>query len=328
MPPVIAANDRFRDQLARQDAEALERLARAYARIAKRLEDKIELLTLQIGESQPSREQVLDMTRYRALLSQTADELQRFVGVVQEEILRSADLNIPLGEYHARQLVSTIIAGDGRVAGRFNVLPKAAIESILGFLNPDSPLFARIKELAPFTAEQVTNAIVEGVGLGHNPRKIAQEIRVAYGQGLTNALRLTRTAQLYSYREASRASYVVNADVVGGWYWTARLNRGTCISCICQHGSLHPLDERLNDHHNGRCAMTPAVKGFPSPFEQTGEQWFEQQPAIDQRYQMGKGRYAAWQDGRVTFDRFSSIRTDDIYGKMRVAATLKELLGE
>ena len=324
--PVIAAAARFRDQLAKQDAAALERLGQTYARIFGRLQDKIDLLAIEIGEAAPNKQQVLDMARYKALMSQTADELQRFTAVLQEEVLRAADLNIPLGELHARQLISSTVAGDFSVAGRFNVLPKDAIESILGFLAPDSPLFARINELAPFTAGLVTDTIVEGVGLGYNPRKIAKMIADAYGQGLTNALRMTRTVQLYSYREASRASMLAQGeDVVEGWYWGARLHGSTCMSCISQHGTFHPMTERLNDHHNGRCAMIPGVKGFPPPITQSGEEWFKEQPEPAQRAQMGKGMHEAWQAGRFGFKDITGSHTDEIYGEMKVARPLKEL---
>lgn len=327
-PPVITAAIHYRDQLAKQDAAALERLARAYAAIIKRLNDKILLLTDEIGATQPNKQQVLDMARYQALMQQANEELARFAALTQATAVTAADTNIATGELNARQLVSTTITGDASIAGRFNVLPKDAIESILGFLSPDSPLWARIQELAPYTAQLVSDAIVEGVGLGHNPRKIAQEIESAFGQGLTNALRTVRTVQLYSYREASRASYVANGDVVTGWYWGAKLDRGTCISCISQHGKFFPLTERLNDHHNGRCAMIPGVKGFPPPLVETGEEWFNKQSAADQSYQMGKGMHEAWQAGKVKFGAITGHYADDIYGEMKRVRPLKELVGD
>jgi len=325
-PPVMVAAGRFRDQLAKQDAAAMERLGQTYARIFARLQDKIDLLVLEIGVSSPNKQQVLDMARYKALMGQTADELQRFTAVLQEEVLRAADLNIPLGELHARQLVSSTVTGDFAIAGRFNVLPKDAIESILGFLSPDSPLFAKINELAPFTAQLVTDTIVDGVGLGYNPRKIAAMVSDAYGQGLTNALRTVRTVQLYSYREASRASMLANGEVVTGWYWGARLHGSTCMSCIAQHGTFHEMSERLNDHHNGRCAMIPGVKGFPPPITQTGEEWFKAQPEAAQRQQMGKGMHAAWKEGKFSLSDITGTREDAIYGEMRIAKPLKELV--
>lgn len=324
-PPVIVASNKYREQLARQDAQALTRLGETYARIYSRLNDKIELLIVQIGDEQPTQGQVVRLERYKALMQQTAEELQRFQGVLAEEILRSVDANIPLGELHARQLLSTSLVGNASIAGQFNVLPKSTIESILGFLSPDSPLYAKIQELAPFTADEVTRAIVEGVGLGYNPRKIAKQIENAYGQGLTNALRMTRTVQLYSYREASRASYIANEDVLEGWYWGARLDSSTCISCISQHGTLHPLTERLNDHHNGRCAMIPAVKGFPPPLSMQGEEWFNKQSEADKVRQMGKGMYEAYKAGKFSFSDISGTHKDEIYGDMRVARPLKDL---
>lgn len=327
-PPVITAAAQYRDQLARQDAAALERLARAYAAIVRRLNDKIILLTEEIGATQPTRGEVVRMERYQALMQQANEELARFAVLTQATATTAADDNIATGELNARQLVSTTITGGPVIAGRFNVLPKDAIESILGFLSPDSPLWARIQELAPYTAQLVSDTIVEGVGLGHNPRKIAQEVESAFGQGLTNALRMVRTVQIYSYREASRASYVANGEVVQGWYWGAKLDRGTCISCISQHGKFFPLTERLNDHHNGRCVMIPGVKGFPPPLAMTGEEWFNKQSAADQQYQMGKGMYKAWRAGKVKFGSLTGHYADDIYGEMKRVRPLKELVDE
>jgi len=97
---------------------------------------------------------------------------------------------------------------------------------------------------------------------------------------------------------------------------------------VAQHGTLHDLSETLNDHHNGRCAMLPAVKGFDSPLNGfTGEQWFAQLPANQQQAMLGPGKYTAWKAGQFEFSALSGMRVDPVYGPMRVEETLQSLVG-
>ena len=140
---------------------------------------------------------------------------------------------------------------------------------------------------------------------------------------------MTRTVQLYSYREATRANYIANSDVVEGWIWHADLSPTTCAECIAMHGTFHANDETLNDHHNGRCSMIPVVKGFDRITEEgAGEAWFNAQPESVQRDMLGPGKYEAWKEGQFDFSQLVSTQNDPVYGEMRVEATLKELLGE
>jgi hypothetical protein len=153
-------------------------------------------------------------------------------------------------------------------------------------------------------------------------------VREDLGVGLTDAVRMTRTLNLYTYREASRANYAANSDIVEGWYWLAKLDDRTCVSCVAQHGTQHPLTETLNDHHNGRCAPIPAIKGLPSPIEQTGEQWFEGLSEAEQRRIMGDKKWEALRDGKFALGDVTGTYDDPVYGPMRRARTLKELEGD
>jgi len=46
----------------------------------------------------------------------------------------------------------------------------------------------------------------------------------------------------------------------------------------------------------------------------------------DKRYQMGKGMYEAYRAGKFTFDQITGKHVDDIYGEMKVAKPLKDLI--
>ena len=325
--PVLEYVERYRRQLEQSDAAALSRLVDAYRRAYSRLADKADLLLLEIGDSAPTSGQLVRLARYKDLMGQAAEELQGFSSLTRNEIEKAGELGVKLGELHARELVSVTAVGDASMAAGFNKLHTEAVKSLLGFLDPQGPLYERLGLLAPHTAGLVSDAIVEGVALGKNPKVIANSVRDAFGRGLTDALRTVRTVQIYSYREANRASYLANSDVVGGWIWGATLDGKTCGSCWAMHGSIHGLDEVLDDHYSGRCAEVPLVKGFASPIQETGEQAFEKLSEAEQRQILGPGKHDLYQSGQLDFGKLSVKRDDNVYGTMRSEATLKELSG-
>jgi hypothetical protein len=119
---------------------------------------------------------------------------------------------------------------------------------------------------------------------------------------------------------------VANGDVVSGWYWIAELDADVCMSCVAMHGTLHSNDETLDDHHNGRCAMIPAVVEAPNPIEQGGQEWFDSLPEDQQRAMMGAGKHDAYSSGKFDFSALSSQGKDDVWGTTRTETPLKELV--
>lgn len=322
--PVLVAARNHQAQLARLEAQATQRLIDAYTRSWQRLEAMLNALLLQIGTDTPTRGQLVRLERYRALMQQITTELSGIQALTGNEIAGMGEM-ITLGEAHARELIA-VTAGNSRIAGMFNILPREAIQTLLGFLDPTGPLFDRLRLLTTVNAQYVAEAMIEGITLGFNPRKIARMVQDAFGRGLADALRFVRTAQLWAYREANRASMVANQDVLEGWVWSAHFDDRVCMSCVVMHGTIHPIEETLNDHHNGRCVPIPLVKGFPNPVEQTGLDWFSQQSEATQRQLMGPGKYNAWRAGQIRLDHLTTERVDDVYGAMRSEPSLKQLL--
>ena len=326
---IIQLSMKFRAALLKRDEAALSRLVATYQNLYKRLGDKIDKLVDAIALEEPTRGQLVRMSRYRQLMAQIRGELGQYEAVVRAELEQIGAAGIEAGIIDSRRMVQFLADGYGIEAG-FNNLPTDAIETLLGFLQEDGPLYKRLGELAPQTTNRVADALLEGVGLGYGPGKTARDIvRQQLGMGLTDAMRMVRTTQLWSYREASRASYIANDHIVQGWIWHAQLDGTTCMSCIAQHGSEHPLTETLNDHHNGRCAMIPIVPGMDKDFvvPQTGEEWFESLPEAQQRKQMGAHFHQAYQGGAFGIGDMTKVTENDVFGKMRVQTPLWELLG-
>lgn len=324
--PIFVFLAAFRARLEKREAQAFNVLVDAYRGAYGRLGAELELLARQALEEGLTRGQIAKMDRYKRVMGDVAQELQALQALTTVETDKAARLGIDLGLRDARELLSVAATGDPRYAAAFKTLPKDAVETLIGFLAPDSPLYQRLRLIAPYNAGLVSDTLISGVAAGFNPRKIATMTQNAFGGGLTDAMRFVRTAQLYSYRDATRATYIANGDILEGWIWHAALDQRVCMSCIAQHGTIHPVDERLNDHHAGRCAAVPLVKGFANPVTESGAAWFDKQSAQQQRLLMGKSAHAAWLDGKFAVGDMSTERQDAIYGMMRSVKPLKELV--
>lgn len=322
---VLALAEQFRRALVANDVAAEKRLIAAYQGLYARVRDLADALVLEIAKDETlTPAQVRRLERYGRLLKTVEGELTDYQAFAKTEMSIAAREAIRMGEANARALVA-IAFGDKQLAARFNVLNTAVIEQLLGFLSPEGELYKRLALLPKFTADQVANAILEGVGLGKNPKTIARGLTDAFGMGLTDSMRMMRTVQIYSYREANLASYRANSDVVSKWIWYANLATA-CPSCIAMHGTVHDLSERLNDHHNGHCAPLPLVIGAKNDIT-AGADWFAQQPEAYQRQTLGKSKFEAWKGGAFQFGDLVTTHNDAVYGEMRTTAPLWQLLG-
>ncbi len=330
--------DRQRNEVDRVDAETMRRLFDAYKlRFRKMRNDADGLVAYIAAHPEMTAEQIKRTRRYKELVAEYENDLSDYSGYLRSEVETTTRAGMTTGEKHALALMSA--AGVAGRAVNMSKLPPSVVDVMLAFTAPNSQLYQRIKELAPYHAEQIASSLVDAVVLGVNPlntgkERIAPLLEIAYrsltksaGQALTDALRMARTAQLWAYRESTRAAYLVNQDVVTGWYWSAELDDSTCMSCIAQHGTFHTLNEQLDDHYNGRCAMVPAVAGQPSPIEQTGVEWFAAQPESAQARMMGPEFYAAYQSGAFTLADMSRVVEDGTYGHMHTTTPLWQLLG-
>jgi hypothetical protein len=203
--------------------------------------------------------------------------------------------------------------------------PPDALSFLAEYLAKLAP---KIDALSSYHASEIATGILDMVAQGKNPRDIATWITDAYGMGLTDSMRMTRTAQLYSYRQANNAVQVANSDVLEGVVWSAELDDRVCMSCVALNGQVFPVGTLANDHHNGRCAMLPIPKGTDNPITQTGEEWFTAQSEATQKSMMGDSKWQAWQDGKFSFNQLSTTHEDDVFGSMYTEASLKSLLGD
>src|SRR5512139_2111636 len=129
--PVLTLAQQYQAQLARAERQATQRLIRSYLRSWRRLEAMLNALLLEIGTNTPTRGQLVRMARYKALMEQITAELAGLQALTGNEI-EAAGALVSLGEQAARELIAMHF-GSAEVAAMLNVLPTAAIQTLLGF---------------------------------------------------------------------------------------------------------------------------------------------------------------------------------------------------
>lgn len=333
---LLEVSNDLRARLESQDDEALDRLTQAYMLSVPGVTRQADALAeWMIAHPSASAAQVKASAVYRNLIATITEELNDYEVILKTEVRRSANESAGNGLIGGQAMMLAALASALNV--RIQDVPQDAYQSagpdalsfLEAYLNPSGPLFERINNLSSFHAQEIASGIVERVASGQNPRVIADWISDAYGMPLTDALRIDRTVQLYSYRQAENAQYTANGDVLEGVVWSAEIDDGrACMSCIALHGQVFPVGTVANDHHNGRCAMIPLVKGVDNPIRETGQVWFERQPEAAQKDMMGASKWQAWQDGKFDLSQITKTYSDDVYGDMRTEASLKDLLGD
>ena len=336
---ILAQMERFRRKLYAHDAQALNAMQKAYSGALRELLPKYELLTAQALEAGPDATWGLLWRRQR-----TADLIAQISGILRQlgadsgEITRGSKRAVmDMALTQAKAMTAKAIGGDeALVSATFNRVPDEALRNVVGLLADGTPLDYKFQAMAADTVAGVKQTIISGVTQGHNPRTIAAALKRHYAGQLVNALTVCRTETIRAYRTASMESYRANDNIVKGWIWSAGHSPRTCAACWAMDGTYHGLDEELNDHPNGRCAMIPVTKtwkevlGYDVPgASEPAKPYhpganFEKLSETQQRQVLGKARYELYQNG-TDLREFGAIRGGDVWGKQPVIRPLKEL---
>jgi hypothetical protein len=329
---VIDAARKYRAALVKQDEDVIKRLLETYQGIYARITPRIELfiakLELLIANGEEvSKYQVVRMQAYRQLLAEIEVEMGRYSTAVGYETNLLVSDAVQRGLLDSRNLVR-LSTDSGIVRGSFRTLNPKVIETLTGYLDETGPLFKKMAYYGTDTAIKMSEHILDGVALGQNPRTIAASLIKDLSVPLTDSMRTARTVQIYAYRDAARANYIANSDVVKGWIWLSARDDTTCMGCLSEdNGEIRSNDEILDDHYNGRCTPLPVVYDASLPVEGSGKDWFESQPEAKQRAMMGSEKYEAWKEGKFEFQDLSTTHTDEVYGNMKTETPLKDLIG-
>jgi len=340
-PQIIELSNRFREQLLRRERTAATAMVRFYGEGWRRLQQDIRTLQgehrakVEAGETLTPG-QIWRLDRMRAIQAQAGQELAKFSAFADQTISAGQREAIAAGERNAYDLVQGSFLPEMGIDVSFATMPSASVEQMVGFLQDGSPLVDVITKHVGDAQAQFGQTMVTGLLAGWNPRKLAREMRGAYGLGLTEALRIARTEQLRAYRAATLNTYRANSDVVKGWERLAEHDTRTCMACIVLDGRRYTLAEDMDDHVQGRCACIPVTASYkelgidaPEPDfnREKGIDWFRRQSEADQQTMM-KSLYQPWKDGLIQLEQIPKLIASEVWGNAWVPSARKDLLGE
>jgi len=348
---IFDAIERFRRELLRNERRAASEIVRVYGEAWKRIKAELEHLHTEYeaakerGEK-PGPDWIYQYNRARAFRDQVERELLAFSQYAEGKVREQQLEAIEAAERHAEELTRRALGKPpaGMVVD-WNRIDRASVGALLGMTQADSPLHRLLLSISSEGAKAAEDALVQGMLIGKNPREAAREMRKALGTQLSRALTIARTETLRAHREATRASYQANSDIVKGWVWHAKLDdTRTCAACWAMHGTEHKLDEILDDHPNGSCSMVSKTATWAeigkrygidlsdipdtNPEIEPGITLFEKLPAQKQIAILGPAKYAAWKDGKFTLSDLVGRKRSREWGTHRYERSLQDLIGD
>ena len=214
----------------------------------------------------------------------------------------------------------------------WNRLPDDAFSNFVGMAADGKPVGRLLKPLGAEAAQEVRGAIGTGIAMGKGPRATARLIETAAGMPLTRALLITRTETNRAFREASRLEYA-SSPVVKGYRRMAAKTERTCMACIALDGTLYDLNQPLDEHPNGRCALVPEVLDYAdlgldverqTPPEDA-RNWFADQDEELQRKILGPDRLRAYKAGELDLSQLYQRKSHPVWGDTAVINPMKNI---
>jgi hypothetical protein len=306
---------KYRAQLLAHQEQAERQLEAWYKHVLATIQPRLNTLYKQIGDMQQSGETIppswlYEKNRLGSIKQLIAHQIGSFAHNAAQVVLNLQHVGAALGQQAASaQLEATVPAG---IDYQFGVPSLKAITDMVGTLQDGSPLADLFATFGEQAAKDVQSALVTGLTLGDNPRKVARSVEQALDVPRSRALTLSRTEMMRPYRSAALETYNENSDVVDSWIWTADLSAKSCAMCIAMNGTEHPLSEEFEGHPNDKCVPMPKTKSWAdilpdvdlSGIEETsvqmqsGTEWFDQQDASTQKQILGSNAaYSAYKDG-------------------------------
>lgn len=333
--PVLDAAESFKAAARRRETQVMRQLAETYASTNLELRAEINAIVelIRVQGRRMTTDEVRRLAALDTLARRTQEVVTQYARYADDVMLEAMRVEIAIAMRESEALVLRYFTPTHRrvaqeIVASWVRLPTQAIETLIGMTNPASPLHTALAgRLGQEVADHMIDRMVQGIAQGKNPRVIARQVM---GEGLTWSMTTVRTAQLNAYRYATRENYRLNRDVVSGWKWLATLDNRACVSCLVMHGTVHGVDEVLNDHHNGRCSAIPIVPlaarlGIAEVELPSAEAWIRRKSEKKQQEIMGLGVWSEWTSGNVQWEQLTTTYEDPIYGTMRRAPTLRQV---
>ena len=333
----------FKRDIVRKDAERIELMLYRWLQVERALDNNINVLSQEIADRiinegrTPTAVQIMQMERYKALMNDANAEVSKYQRWANVQIKGWQADNFDDGRKMTDALFDALTPAGVDFA--WNRINKDAVEAIIGMCADGAPLFDVLKNrsINLIAVEASSQKLIEAVALGYNPRKTAEMMAAGLTAGLEEALLIARTEQARAFRYANDQVYKANRDMLNGWVWSAALDDRTCASCWAMHGTLHAVDEELDDHPNGRCVKMPITKSWRelgydidevNPAVRPGAELFAELSPDRQANILSPAKLAAYNAGAIDITDLVGQKQSDVWGSTRYELSLTAVLGE
>lgn len=333
----------YRQRLLANEATAAKALDAAHQHTLKEIQPALDKLYREIAQAQQDGEAVplswlYEQRRLENIKNLISGQVTHYSVLAQATTSQIVYQSAVLGQQAGQDLLdSTVPHG---IDFSFGIPSPKAITDIVGATRPGSPLADLFRGFGEEAADKASKALITGVSLGWNPRRIAPQVEQALGISRARALTIARTEALRAYRSANLETFRANADVVAQWRWTCDLSRRTCAACLAMDGTLHDVSEDLESHVQCRCTPVPVTKSWDeilgplgidsSGIEETsidiqsGTDWLDEQDESTQRAVLGN-KYDGWSNGDFTLKDIVGHTSDPDWGHSIYEKSLKQL---
>jgi SPP1 gp7 family putative phage head morphogenesis protein len=312
-----------------------------YTRLSRQLDTLIERIVEAKAQGRViSRDWLFREARFRLLLQQVQEELDRFAPNASEQVVSSQRAAVELAASHSQELIRLApgpLPQGKFIPDGFTRFNPETVTALVGRTAAGSPVRDLFEQFGKDASIRARAVLMDMVIAGQPATVAAKALRDELQIPLARALTISRTEVLGAYREASIKTYEDNSEIVNGWRWTAALNARTCAMCLAMDGRIFPNTVPFGSHPNCRCSSVPETKpwseigpefaGIPDRRVKLpkGSEWFEKQPDRIKQKILSPRKYELYKEGELSLDDLVGYRVDKAWGPNRWERSLKHI---
>ena len=320
---VVRVAREYREALARNEDEALKRMASIWVQLEEKLQPQMDALAAEIEklqkEGQPITPQfIYTQKRYQDLMAQIQREMPYYQMTVDDLISDYQTKNYNLGLDCSNAVLKTSLPSNVV----WNKVPIDTVQIVAGFAGNGAPLAELLRADYGEMGARITDALISGIALGKGAKATANAMRDAMGWESNRWMRIARTEINRAYRLANAQQYR-DSGVVEKVFRLC-YPPTACLACLEMDGEECP-NGICDDHPNGKCTTIVQTIGGVKPEWQTGHDWLMEQDEATQKRIIGDERYRMWKEEGVPLRDMVEMKDNPVWGGSPQTISVRDL---
>lgn len=327
---LLQVTNQYRALLRAREKHDEREIERYYAYVLMMLLPALDSLYRQMSEAAADGKTIpvtwlYEANRLASIKRIIQSQIDQFATISQMQVQQAQQYAVQLGQEAALEMLNASMPVGARHT--LNKAHPTAVANLVGMTPNGIPLAYLFVVFGREAADLAGKALITGISLGDNPRKVARTVQKALGVSRNRALVIARQEMFQAYRAAHMATLRANDDIIDGWIWSALLDRRTCAACIAMDGTEHNLSETMDSHVCCRCMQLPKIKSPGATMSvPDGPTWFAQQDDATQLAILGsKAAFNLYKSGDASLRDFVGTHHDPVWGRSRYQKSAKQV---